>query len=111
MPVFTVTVQEVPEPLTPEIAAPLTPVVLNVKSEVDSPLTDAAKVAVHCTELELVVVPVTAVRELMVVDVVTVIFLVAAALVTVPSLTVNDIVRVDVDAELVEKVMERSAVW
>ena len=67
LPVFTVIVQEVPEPLTAEIAAPLTPLVFKVKSAVDKPLTDAAKVAVYCTEVAFVVVLLTAVNELMVV--------------------------------------------
>jgi hypothetical protein len=66
-PVLTVMVHEVPEPDTLAIAAPLTPLVLKVKSAVDKPLTDAANVAVHCIELALVVVLLTAVSELMVV--------------------------------------------
>jgi len=65
--VFTVTAHEVPEPLTPVTLAPLTPVVFKVKSLADRPLTDAAKVAVYCTEAALVVVLDTAVSELMVV--------------------------------------------
>ena len=67
-PVLTVTVHDVPDPDTPVIDAPLTPpVVFNVKSAVDKPFTDAAKVAVHCIVVALVIVPLTAVRELMVV--------------------------------------------
>ena len=111
LPVFTVTVHEVPEPLTLLTLAPLTPDVFKVKSAVDNPVIDAAKVAVYCTEAALVVVPVTAVSELMVVDEVTVMFLVTVLLLAVPSPTKNDMVRVDVDAELLVKVIDRSAVW
>ena len=67
LPVFTVTVHDVPDPLTLLTLAPLTPDVLKVKSEVDNPVMDAAKVAVYCTDAALVVVLVTAVSELMVV--------------------------------------------
>jgi len=67
LPVLTVIVQEVPEPLTAAIAAPLTPLVFKVKSAVDKPLIDAANVAVHCMVLALVIVLLTAVNELMVV--------------------------------------------
>jgi len=68
LPVLTVTVHEVPEPLTLAMDAPLTlPVLFNVKSAVDKLLTDAAKVAVHCIVLALVRVLLTAVSELIVV--------------------------------------------
>ena len=49
--------------------------------------------------------------ELSVVDELTVIFLVTVLLLAVPSPTVNDMVRVADDAELLEKVIDRSAVW
>lgn len=67
LPVFTVIVQLVPEPDTLAITAPLTPLVLKVKSAVDKPLTDAANVAVYCTDVAFVNVLLTAVSELMVV--------------------------------------------
>ena len=67
-PVLTVMVHEVPEPDTLLTLAPLTPpVVLNEKSLADKPVTEAAKVAVYCTEAALVSVLLTAVNELMVV--------------------------------------------
>ena len=67
-PVFIVTVQLVPEPLTVLTLAPLTlPVVVNEKSLVDNPLTDAANVAVYCTDAAFVDVLVTALSELIVV--------------------------------------------
>ena len=84
---------------------------VNEKSLVDKPLTDAAKVAVNCTDAALVVVPLTAVNELMVVATVTVMFLVTVPLLAVPSPTKNDMVRVADDAALLEKVMDRRAVW
>jgi hypothetical protein len=62
-----VIVQEVPEPDTAAIAAPLTPLVFKVKSAVDKLLIDAANVAVHCMLLAFVVVLLTAVNELIVV--------------------------------------------
>lgn len=62
------TVQLVPEPVTVLTLAPLTlPVVVNVKSLVDNPLTDAANVAVYCTDAAFVDVLVTALSELIVV--------------------------------------------
>jgi hypothetical protein len=67
LPVLTVIVQEVPEPDTLPTLAPLRPVVFNVKSLADRPATEAAKVAVYCTEAALVSVLLTAVNELMVV--------------------------------------------
>lgn len=67
LPVFTVIVQEVPDPLTAAIAAPVIPDVFKVKSAVDKPLIDAANVAVHCMVLALVVVLLMAGNELMVV--------------------------------------------
>jgi hypothetical protein len=67
VPVLTVIVQLVPDPLTLLTDAPLTPLLFKVKSPVDKLLIDAANVAVHCMELALVVVLLTAVNELMVV--------------------------------------------
>jgi hypothetical protein len=67
LPVLTVIVQLVPEPLTLLTDAPLTPLLFKEKSLVDKPVTEAAKVAVYCTEDAFVVVLLTAVNELMVV--------------------------------------------
>ena len=68
LPVLTVTVQLVPEPVTLLTLALLTlPVVVNEKLVVDKPLTDAANVAVNCTDVALVNVLLTALSELMVV--------------------------------------------
>ena len=54
-----------PEPLTDATLAPLTaPVVDNEKLLALKPVMDAANVAVYCTVAALVVVPVTAVSEL-----------------------------------------------
>jgi hypothetical protein len=60
-------VHVVPEPDTLAIEAPLTPPVFKVKSPADKLLTDAAKVAVYCTDTAFVNVLLTAVNELMVV--------------------------------------------
>jgi hypothetical protein len=67
VPVLTVIVQLVPEPLTLLTDAPLTPLLFKEKSPIVKPVTEAAKVAVYCTEDALVVVLLTAVNELMVV--------------------------------------------
>ena len=64
LPVFTVTVYVVPEPLTELTLAPLTPFWVTEKLLVDRPVMAAANVAVYCTELALVRLLVTAVSEM-----------------------------------------------
>ena len=54
MPVLTVTVREVPLPVTPVIEAPLTPLVTSVKSALSTPLTLSLNVTVKFTLLAFV---------------------------------------------------------
>jgi len=48
-PVLTVTVRELPLPVTPVIEAPVTPLVTSAKSPVSTPVTVSLKVTVNCT--------------------------------------------------------------
>ena len=50
LPLFTVTVQVAPVPVTPLIEAPLTPVGTSAKSEAPTPVTGSEKVTVQSTD-------------------------------------------------------------